>query len=198
MCAVSLVGGIIGGLCPIVNPFFHNPHTHSLTHSLTHCSYYLYQWPVTMSVIVIVSIFISLCTCTLVLWVRDVLRDYDSQRRQRRPAHQQRQGGGVVSSGTGVRAPPAQNPQQGGGGGGATVSTGAQRRPVPVMPRPPHSASVGPTSGLPPYTPQGVGGAEDDRTTPTPSEVSESTGVGVEDVTTSSQIGEPLPLSFSP
>lgn len=45
-------------------------------------TYYLYQWPVSMSVIVVVSIFITLCTCTVIMWVRDVLRDYDIQRRR--------------------------------------------------------------------------------------------------------------------
>ena len=155
------------------------------------CSYYLYQWPVTMTVIVVVSIFISLCTCTLVLWVRDVLRDFDVRRRTRTAALQRRQGGGgVVGSGTGVRV---QTQLPGGAGGGTSVANaGVHRRPV-VIPRPPHSGGSGgtPISGLPPYTPRGVGGgAGDERATPTPSELSESSGVGVEDVTTSSQIGE--------
>ena len=35
-----------------------------------------------MSVIVVISIFITLCTCTIIMWVRDVLRDYDLQRRR--------------------------------------------------------------------------------------------------------------------
>ena len=35
-----------------------------------------------MSVIVVVSIFITLCTCTVMMWVRDVIRDYDLQRRR--------------------------------------------------------------------------------------------------------------------
>ncbi len=34
-----------------------------------------------MSVIVIISIFVSLCTCTVLMWVSDVVRDYDEQRR---------------------------------------------------------------------------------------------------------------------
>ena len=74
------------------------------------------------------------------------------------------------------------------------MNAGAPRRQV-VVPRPPHSASSmpPPISGLPLYTPRdGGGGVRDERAaTPTPSELSESTGVGVEDVTTSSQMGEP-------
>ena len=90
-------------------------------------------------------------------------------------------GGGVASSGTVVRTQvhPA-------GGEGEGRDGGGLRRAV-VIPRPPHSLGAAPLSGLPPYTPQSEAGL----TTPTPSEVSESTGVGVEDVTTSSQIGEP-------
>ncbi len=29
----------------------------------------------------IISIFVSLCTCTVLMWVSDVVRDYDEQRR---------------------------------------------------------------------------------------------------------------------
>ncbi|CAI8054757.1 Seipin [Geodia barretti] len=174
-----------------------NPHVQLYSSTLTidanfgGLTYYLYQWPVTMTVIVVVSIFISLCTCTLVLWVRDVLRDFDTRRRTRTAALQRRQGGGgVVGSGTGVRVQTQLPGGAGGGGGTSVANAGVHRRPV-VIPRPPHSggSSGTPISGLPPYTPRGVGGgAGDERATPTPSELSESTGVGVEDVTTSSQI----------
>jgi hypothetical protein len=176
-----------------------NPHIQLYSATLTidanfgGFTYYLYQWPVTMTVIVVVSIFISLCTCTLVLWVRDVLRDFDARRGRRTAAPQRRQGGGgVVGSGTGVRVQTQLAVGAGGGGGTSVANAGVHRRPV-VIPRPPHSGGSGgtPISGLPPYTPRGVGGgARDERATPTPSELSESTGVGVEDVTTSSQIGE--------
>ena len=77
----------------------------------------------------------------------------------------------------------------------SVVNAGVHRRHV-VIPRPPHSGGSGGTTpmvGLPPtYTPRGSvgGGVGEDRATPTPSELSESTGVEVEDVTTSSQIGE--------
>ena len=46
-----------------------------------------------MSVIVVISIFVSLCTCTVLMWVSDVVRDYDEQRRaalQRRRMQQAR------------------------------------------------------------------------------------------------------------
>jgi hypothetical protein len=135
-------------------------------------TYYLYQWPVTMSVIVVISIFISLCTCTLVLWIRDVLRDYDTQRRRRGLQRQQ-----MTTAGAAVVGTQQQQQQQGGGRGERP------RGPI-MMPRPPHSATVGATD-LPPY-PQG---ADNDRATPTPSDISVSTGTGVEDVTTSSQMG---------
>lgn len=52
------------------------------THLLPSLRYYLYQWPVTMSIIVVISIFVTLCTCTVLIWVRDVIRDYDLQRRR--------------------------------------------------------------------------------------------------------------------
>ena len=44
--------------------------------------YYLYQWPMAMTVIVVTSIFVTLCTCTVMMWLRDVLKDYDVHRRQ--------------------------------------------------------------------------------------------------------------------
>ena len=58
--------------------------------------YYLYQWPLSMTVIVVISIFITLCTCTVLMWVRDVVRDFEIQRtlsiqRRRAMAHQQQQ-----------------------------------------------------------------------------------------------------------
>ena len=33
-----------------------------------------------MTVIVVISIFITLCTCTVLMWVRDVVRDFEIQR----------------------------------------------------------------------------------------------------------------------
>lgn len=56
--------------------------------------YYLYQWPLSMTVIVVISIFITLCTCTVLMWVRDVVRDFEIQRSlsiQRRRAMAQQQ-----------------------------------------------------------------------------------------------------------
>lgn len=58
------------------------------------CRYYLYQWPISMTVIVVISIFITLCTCTVLMWVRDVVRDFEIQRNlsiQRRRATLQQQ-----------------------------------------------------------------------------------------------------------
>ena len=137
-------------------------------------SYYLYQWPVTMSVIVVVSIFISLCTCSLVVWVREVLRDYDMQRRRRRRALHRQQPPGATITGTAAGSQP--------GGGGGRV--GGVPRGTVVIPRPPHS--VGVADLPPPPYPQGASASEDGLTTPTPSEVS-----AVEDMTTtSSQMGE--------
>lgn len=122
-----------------------------------------------MSVIVVISIFVTLCTCTLVMWLRDVLRDYDTQRR-RRAALQRRQ----VTTGAVVGNTQQQQQQQRQQSGG---------RPV-VIPRPPHSATASPTEVPPPYPP-----SDEDRATPTPSEISVSTAAGIEDVTTSSQLG---------
>lgn len=50
--------------------------------NFTGFTYYLYRWPIAMSVIVVTSIFITLCTCTVIMWLRDVMRDYDHSRRQ--------------------------------------------------------------------------------------------------------------------
>ena len=160
-----------------------------------------------MTVIVVISIFISLCTCTLILWVRDVLRDYDAQRRgRRRPASQRQQAGttgagaaGVVT-GTAVPRPVAGTGPQGqqGGGGGRRGTAGVLRGPL-VMPRQPHSMTVGATD-LPPYPQDGRRerdglGEVEDRETPTPSEVSVvSTAGGIEDLTNSSHIGKTLSL----
>ena len=49
-----------------------------------------------MTVIVVISIFITLCTCTVLIWVRDVVRDFEVQRslsiqRRRAVVQQQRQ-----------------------------------------------------------------------------------------------------------
>lgn len=50
-----------------------------------------------MTVIVVISIFITLCTCTILMWVRDVVRDFEIQRnlsiqRRRATLQQQQQG----------------------------------------------------------------------------------------------------------
>ena len=169
-------------LWSIIHVFVHSlPSLPSLPPLPPSLSYYLYQWPLTMSVIVVVSIFITLCTCTLVMWIRDVLRDYDAQRRRRRTLQRRQATAGAVVGDT--QQPPQQHhqqqqqQQQGGGRGGLP-------RGHIVMPRPPHSATVGSTD-LPPYPRD-----EGDRTTPTPSELSVSTAAGIEDLTTSSQLGE--------
>lgn len=47
-----------------------------------------------MTVIVVISIFITLCTCTVLMWVRDVVRDFEIERTlsiQRRRAMVQQQ-----------------------------------------------------------------------------------------------------------
>lgn len=49
-----------------------------------------------MTVIVVISILITLCTCTVLMWVRDVLNDFEERRamgRQRRQEMIQRRGG---------------------------------------------------------------------------------------------------------
>ncbi len=59
-----------------------------------------------MSVIVIISIFVSLCTCTVLMWVSDVVRDYDEQRRaalQRRRMLQARTAGQAGQNGPGTQ-----------------------------------------------------------------------------------------------
>ncbi len=59
-----------------------------------------------MSVIVIISIFVSLCTCTVLMWVSDVVRDYDEQRRaalQRRRMIQARTTGQAAQNGLGTQ-----------------------------------------------------------------------------------------------
>ena len=63
-----------------------------------HCRYYLYQWPISMTIIVVISILITLCTCTVLIWVRDVLNDFEERRamrlQRRRGLLQQRGGRG--------------------------------------------------------------------------------------------------------
>ena len=152
--------------------------------------YYLYQWPVTMSVIVVISIFITLCTCTLVMWIRDVLRDYDTQRRRRALRRRQTAAtAGAAAAGGNQQQQPQpqqQQQQQGGGGGGGAGRTGQLRRPV-MMPRPPYSAAATDlAAGVAPPTRD-----SEDRATPTPSDFSVSTSAtGVQDLTTSSQMGK--------
>lgn len=80
-----------------VTPLHCSGHTCSrLTNCTPFLRYYLYQWPLSMTVIVVISIFITLCTCTVLMWVRDVVRDFEIQRslsiqRRRAMAQQQQQ-----------------------------------------------------------------------------------------------------------
>ena len=142
-----------------------------------------------MSVIVVISIFITLCTCTLVMWIRDVLRDYDTQRRRRALRRRQTAAtaAAAAAGGNQQQQPQQQQQQQQQQGGGAGAGrTGQPRRPV-VIPRPPYSAAAADLAAgvaLPTRD-------SEDRATPTPSDFSVSTAAtGVQDLTTSSQMGK--------
>lgn len=132
-----------------------------------------------MSVIVVISIFVTLCTCTLVMWIRDVVKDYDTQRRRRAALQRLQASTGAVVGNTQQQQQQQQLQQQQGGGRG-----GLPRVPA-VIPRPPHSVAISSTDVPPPYPP-----SDEDRATPTPSETSVSTAAGIEDLTTSSQLGK--------
>ena len=92
-------------------------------------SYYLYQWPLSMTIIVVISILITLCTCTVLIWLRDVLNDFEERRamrlQSRRGMQQQQQPRGGGGARTGHRAMEQQQRRRGRLGGGAAETVGA-------------------------------------------------------------------------